>query len=353
MFEHNYIYGECEFCGAIDSNYMTVGLVYTLINDGTEYSINGYKGSETDVIIPAIYKGKPVTSIGYQAFEDCDSLTSVVIGDSVTSIGNMAFYDCDSLTSIEIPNSLTSIGYGAFVFCDNLQYHIEDGLKYLGNESNKYVYLKGANSTDITSVVINSNCKLIGNMAFYDCDSLTSIVIPDSVTSICDWAFAYCDSLTSIVIPNSVTSIGIGAFAACNSLTSITVDKNNPNYIDIYGNLYSKDGKTLMQYAVGKTATEFTISNNVTSIGDYAFSGCDSLTSIEIPNSLTSIGDWAFSYCDSLTSIVIPDSVTSIGYYAFENCDSLTIYCQAESKPSGWASNWKYSNIPVVWGYEG
>ena len=62
----------------------------------------------------------------------------------------------------------------------------------------------------------------------------------------------------------------------------------------------------------------------VTTIGNSAFSYCDSLTSVVIGNSVTSIGNYAFYSCSSLTSIVIPDSVTSIGNYAFYNCTSLT-----------------------------
>ena len=66
------------------------------------------------------------------------------------------------------------------------------------------------------------------------------------------------------------------------------------------------------------------IEDGVTSIGNYAFSDCSSLTSITIPDSVTSIGYYAFFYCTSLTSITIPDSVTSIGNYAFSNCTNLT-----------------------------
>ncbi len=64
--------------------------------------------------------------------------------------------------------------------------------------------------------------------------------------------------------------------------------------------------------------------DSVTSIGNYAFENCDSLTSITIPDSVTSIGDSAFCWCDSLTSITIPDSVITIGESAFSRCWNLT-----------------------------
>ena len=65
------------------------------------------------------------------------------------------------------------------------------------------------------------------------------------------------------------------------------------------------------------------------------------------------IGDFAFSECSALSSIVIPESVTAIGYCAFYACSSLTIFCQAQSKPSGWHEDWNLSHCPVVWGYSG
>ncbi|MBR4032823.1 MAG: leucine-rich repeat domain-containing protein [Clostridia bacterium] len=203
------------------------------------------------------------------------------------------------------------------------------GLEYTSNRDGT-CYVSGIGTCTDTDIVIptiapnGNSVTSIGYGAFANCYDLESIVIPDSVTIIGDYAFACCDVLERIVIHDSVTSIGYGAFAHCDSLTSITVDENNEYYKSIDGNLYSKDGTTLIQYAIGKTATSFTIPDSVTSIGDYAFYDCSCLTSITIPDSVTIIGDYAFTCCDVLERIVIPDSVTSIGVEAFADCSSLT-----------------------------
>ena len=109
----------------------------------------------------------------------------------------------------------------------------------------------------------------------------------------------------------SVTSIGEIAFSYCDSLTSITI----PDSVTSIGES-AFNGCTSL--------TSITIPNGVTSIGGWAFSGCTSIKSITIPNGVTSIGYSAFEGCASLTSITIPDGVTEIGYSAFEGCTSLT-----------------------------
>ena len=229
--------------------------------------------------------------VGEYSFYRCSQLKSVKLPNTVTGIGTSAFWYCYNLNPVIIPNSVTSIGDKAFWNCSAL-----------------------------TSVTIPDSVTSIGDEAFYGCTNMTTVSIPNSVEIIGDYAF-YGSSLSSVTIGSGVKSIGDLAFASCQLLSTIEVNDGNTFYHVVDNCLIEIASNKLIR---GCSTDSITIPNSVTSIGGYAFDGCDSLKNIIIPDSVTSIGDNAFRGCYNLTSVTIPNSVTSIGKRAFYHCSGLS-----------------------------
>lgn len=203
-----------------------------------------------------------------------------------------------------------------------------EGLEYEESEDGTYYIVTGIGTCEDTDIIIPSTynekpVKGIGDSAFAECSTLTSLIIPNSVTTVGRSAFMACNAMTSICISDNVTSIGEGAFVGI-SLINIEVDENNANYKAIDDVLYTKDGKTLLQYPIGKTATSFVIPDTVEKIEGDAFCSAIYLKNITIGNNVKEIGSAAFYDCYLLTELVIPASVKIIGSYAFDGCEKLT-----------------------------
>ena len=170
---------------------------------------------------------------------------------------------------------------------------------------------------------MGDNVENIENRVFYNCTSLKSVVIPGSVESIGEYAFYNCISLKSINIPEYVMSIGYSAFYNCTAIEEIYFKAMNAYDFSSYNSVFCNVGQN-------GTGTKVTIGKNVKRLPDYLFypySGnyTPKITSVEFEKGSVceEIGDYAFTECTALNSINIPDKLTSIGYEAFYYCQGL------------------------------
>ena len=172
-------------------------------------------------------------------------------------------------------------------------------------------------------MTFSAGVAIIGDRAFFFCNSLTGVTLPVGVAVIGDEAFSDCRSLTDMTIPESVVSIGKGTFASCGGLTNISVSAGNTAYKSVGGVLFNKAGRLLAAYPTGK-AGAYSVPDGVTAIGDGAFTGCGGLIDVAFPTSVTGIGGRAFNNCGGLTDVTFPLGLVSIGSEAFAYCRGLT-----------------------------
>ena len=262
---------------------------------GAKYSKDGRKLLKVPRELSGAYSVKEGTRIICdEAFWWCESLPDIVIPTSVTSIGDRAFFSCFSLKYISIPKSVICLNGNPFenwngkLECLSPNFVYEDDVLF-NKDKSRIISFRNRN---IKSYVIPSSVTSIGDSAFFYRDSLSEIVIPSSVTSIGDWAFSYCVLLKYISIPKSVICLNGNPFVEWNG----KLECLSPNFVYEDDVLFNKDKSRIISFRK------------------------QNIKSYVIPSSVTSIGDWAFRGCRSLSEIVIPSSVTSIGKGAFYNC---------------------------------
>ena len=373
-------------CGNMTKN--GVSLPSTLTNIG-DYAFANCTQLTGVLTIP-----KSVVTIGASAFLSCTGFTRLTMSNSqpaLTTIGDYAFYGCNHMTgNLAIPTSVISIGYGAFRFCafdGNLQLRnvqtigawaftnvpfndrgltIPASVISIGEYAFNGCFQQGEqstltiNSTQLTEIPagafggtgltgtlnLPSSITTIGESAFSSSHFSGSLSLPTALTSIGSNAFSSCTSFTgTLTIPENVTTIGNNAFYGCSGFTQLNYNAANCN-IESSSNWLSgctnistlhigNTVQTIPMYAFYSDDFELVgdldIPASVTTIGNYAFSGHEGLTSVTFHEGLTRISGYAFENCTGLTSIELPQSLTFMsGFYGCTGLTSVTVPENAE-----------------------
>ena len=247
------------------------------------YSVGNYKGEDTVVKIPNVYKDKegkefPIIRIKDNAFENNTKITKVIIPDSIEELGNNIFSRCSSLEEV-----------------------VFDGI------------------SKITKIPTNT---------FYKCTSLKDITIPTTVKIIEDYAFYQCSSIAELRVPISVVLIGRSAFGAMTSLSKLSVPFIGGGRAD------SLEAKVL-GYVFDTAYTEFTVqlSQKVSETSTKTYFIPSSLKTIEIlSGSSKSLGYGALSGVTSIETIIIPSTIEKFDDDVFAGATGINKIIYAGSK---------------------
>ena len=316
-----------------------------------------------------------VTSVETEAFSNCCYLTEVIIPESVTTIGYYAFEYCDSLESIVIPDSVTELQACTFMSCTSLR---------SVQLSVNITQIKECTFSDcysLTEITIPDGVTTIGPSAFSWCEGLTTVTIPDTVTEIKDDAFLFCNRLTDVYYGGTeeqwyAIDVGVDNEALANANIHLEgsgtvipgteptepepsipeTEATEPEETVITGTCGENLSWTLESGVLTITGTgamyDFSegdtpwseyadqivfavVHPGVTTIGNFAFSGCTRLELAAISEGVETIGVFAFANCTNLMRVLLPTSVNSIFYAAFSNC-----ICLEEIYYAGTADQW-------------
>ena len=264
-----------------------------------------------------------VKEIGRNAFYNCEILREVYIPDSVKKVGAGAFSWCLNLKELRVPEKLSDIGRRAFYPTYTTTHSDEDFVvlgdgvlvAYLGKPY--YVVIPSYVKTvadvfyadeQVEEVVISEGVQQIGDSAFFGCAALERVEVPDSVKKIGDWAFYGCPKLRDVTIPDGA-DVGMYSFGACEKIKSVSV-----NCAEISAGAF--------EYCPRLSSVE--LGKNVEKIGAYAFYGCEELDGIKLPKSVTEIGESALRRT-GITKLTLSDNVETIGKYAFADNDGIVL----------------------------
>lgn len=320
--------GEAAEVYAVGESFEEDGFIFRVL-DETYLEITEYSGSASVVTVPAQVGSYSVMSVADSVFE-AQNITSAILSEGIMTIGERCFASCSYLKSVVLPESLISIGSGCFYNCLNL-----------------------------SSVNIPQKLAEIPQSCFEGCAALTCVMLPDTVASIGARAFASCDNLAQLGIPQtlkradyqafSLTAwigaydsqefviIGDGVLVAYNGKGGNVKIPDTVKYIGgafleyemfFDGRLKSVTVPESVEYIGARSFKDsglrsITFKGDIKGIGEGAFAGCTSLSSLRLRGTFTAIPQSMCENCTALTSVTLPGSVSTIEADAFSGCKKL------------------------------
>lgn len=313
---------------------------------GTPISTIQYNATSADALQPGT---QPFSGVAWQ-----EGKYAVAIGDNVTSIPAFLFYQSTAST-IKIGTGVTAIGSGAFGGCENAILSCSpDNASYMANGEDGNLYSKDgfnlvtySGAHDDEYYTIRPNVTGIAEGAFYGQSALVQVAFDATITNIGANAFAACPKLKTIAVSDFMDEDSFNAEVTTDKTTwfgtaevifsglnwDIGVTKGamkatlySDGTLSITGSGAMKNWASAASvdwYAKRNSITKVQFEGAPTSIGAYAFSGCNALATIILPSTITEIGQYAFYGCSELETVTIPDAVSTIKTYTFANCTKL------------------------------
>ena len=303
--------GDACACGYVCD--FTRGLEYEKIEGKEEYRVTGegsFSGNE--IIVPATYKGLPVTEVGGFAFSDLNA-QKIVLPESVQRIGSQAFSRCTA-KEIVLPQKMQSLGDAAFNSCSNLQkINLPEGIERVGESAFSNCYSQ-------RELVIPDSVTEIGYRAFDRCSRLTRVTLGKNLESI-DYAFYKCDRLFEVynrsVLP--VEADGTNKYGGlaknAKNLYGIGTGYSRINTTE-NGIRYFEDAEEVCLLDYYGTETELTLPETIKGkpcvLAEYAFDGAENIQKLTIPGGIKNIPYNCFSGMPDLSKLVLEEGVESI-----------------------------------------
>ena len=257
-------------------------------------------------------------------FANCSLLSQVIYGDKLTEIGDSAFINCAKLASADIPNSVTAINAYAFAGSGINSINIPSSLAQWGvgvvKGCSKLTAISGGNQ----QFAVNSdNGTLINDSTLLLCLATSEYTLPTGIKSIAPYAFYGSESITRLdVTGQSLTQSSLEGMRAIKTLIVKDFDANNAFLAYWFGaSTAQKNSSSGLYVPDSLTAVTFT-DYSFNDVPNYAFYGCNGLTTISGIGEVATIGEYAYGYT-ALTSFNVVSSVTSIANTAFRGASTL------------------------------